>query len=267
MPPDSLGFTHAICRTPSPSVVDGLRAVDRGDPDYAALLREHEAYVAALRAAGVSVEVLPALDAFPDAVFVEDPALVFGEGAILLRPGVSSRAGETAALEPDLRARFAKVLAIADGTADGGDILVTPERVMIGLSARTDRAGAEATARCLAALGRDATIVETPAGVLHFKSDCALLDPETVLVTARLAASGVFAGFREIVVPDGEEAAANALRINDVVLVGRAYTRTQTALEAVGYRVVALDTTEIGKIDAGLSCMSLRWRAPSGVTA
>ena len=261
MTPDSLSFTHALCRTPSPSVVDGLRAVDRGDPDYAALLREHGAYVAALRAAGVKVELLPALDPFPDAVFVEDPALVFTEAAILLRPGVPSRAGETAALEPDLRARFGSVLAIAEGTADGGDILVTPGRVMIGLSARTDLAGAEATARCLAALGRDAAIVETPAGVLHFKSDCALLDPETVLVTARLAASGVFVGFRQIVVPDGEEAAANALRINDVVLVGQHYSRTCALLDKAGYWVVPLATAEIGKIDAGLSCMSLRWRA------
>lgn len=188
------------------------------------------------------------------------------EGAILLRPGVASRAGEAASLEPDLRARFAKVLTIADGPADGGDVLVTSDCVMIGLSARTDRAGAEATVRCLAALGRDAAIVETPAGVLHFRSDCALLDPEIVLFTARPAASGVFDGFRRIVVPDGEEPAANALRINNIVLIGQAYVRTQAALEAAGYQVVALETPEISKIDAEFSCMSLRWGASPGIT-
>jgi dimethylargininase len=205
--------------------------------------------------------VLPALEAYPDAVFVEDPALVFSEGAVLLRPGAATRAGEIAHIAPVLEARFDRVLKIGAGFADGGDILTTPERVMIGLSARTDEAGARALQAALAELGRKSDVVATPKGVLHFKTDCSLLDEESVLATGRLAASGVFGKMRVIVVPDGEEAAANALRVNDVVFVGADYPRTIGMLQGLGFGVVPLETGQIGKIDAGLSCMSLRWFA------
>jgi dimethylargininase len=255
-------FDRAIVRAPASSVAAGLRAGDRGDPSFAEVEAEHAAYVAALTAAGVEVTRLPPLDAFPDSVFVEDPALVFTEGAILLRPGAASRAGEVAALAPVLRERFEVVLDLPEGFADGGDVLVTPHSVLIGLSARTDRAGAEALRARLGELGRKREIVETPAGVLHFKTDCSLLDEETVLTTPRLSASGVFRGrFREILTAEGEEAAANALRVNGVVLASAERPRTLERLSAAGYAVVPLHTAEIGKIDAGLSCMSLRWRA------
>ncbi|HEY5971634.1 MAG TPA: arginine deiminase-related protein [Pseudoxanthomonas sp.] len=253
-------FNSAIFRTPGRSVIDGLRAEDRGDPTYEGVKSEHDAYVAAMRAAGVEVTVLPALEAFPDSIFVEDPALVFAQGAILLRPGTASRAGEVAEIAPTLRDRFDPVLELPpNGFADGGDVLVTPGGVMIGLSARTDRAGAEALVACLAELGRKGEIVGTPAGVLHFKTDCSLLDGESVLSTRRLARSGVFGGLRQIIVPDGEEAAANALRVNEVVMVASGFPKTIEMLDRLGYRVVPVETAEIRKIDAGLSCMSLRW--------
>ena len=256
-------FDRAIVRTPARSVTSGLRATDRGDPTFAGILAEHDAYVAALTAAGVEVTRLPPLEAFPDSVFVEDPALVFTEGAILLRPGAPSRAGEAAELAPVLREIFDHVLDLAgQGFADGGDVLVTPGAVMIGLSGRTDLAGAEALRDFLGQLGRRGEIVATPPGVLHLKTDCSLLDEETILTTPRLSASGVFRGrFREILTPEGDEAAANALRINNVVLASAEHPRTLDCLTAAGYAVTALHTAEIGKIDAGMSCMSLRWRA------
>ncbi|MGN6448500.1 MAG: arginine deiminase family protein [Brucella intermedia] len=254
-------FNAAIVRTPGRSVVNGLRADDRGNPTYEGVREEHEAYVQALRNAGVEVTVLPPMEDYPDSIFVEDPALVFHEGAVLLRPGAPSRMGETAEIEPVLRSLFENVVSLpSPGFADGGDVLVTPKVVMIGLSARTDKSGAEGLRAALAGLGRAAEIVETPKGVLHFKTDCSLLDEETVLATHRLAGSGFFRGMREIVTPEGEEAAANALRVNDVVFVGADYPHTIDKLEKEGYKVVALKTGEIGRIDAGLSCMSLRWR-------
>jgi len=263
MPPpnETCQFTAALVREPSARAVGGLRVVDRGAPDLSGLRREHTAYVAALQAAGVTVERLPALDQFPDSMFVEDPALVFPEGAILLRPGAPSRAGEAAALAPALRARFASVLELPPpGHVDGGDVLTLPDRVLIGLSARTDRAGAEALVGCLARLGRRGEVVVTPPGVLHFKSDCSLLDDATVLVTARLATAGVFPGLRMLTVPAGEEGGANALRVNAAVLAGSHYPRTLALLRREGYAVVPLDIAEVGKLDAALSCMSLRWR-------
>jgi dimethylargininase len=255
-------FNRAIVRQPARSVVKGLRAGDGGDPSYAGICAEHDAYVAALRSAGVAVTVLPRLEEFPDGLFVEDPALVFEEGAILLRPGAPSRAAEARAIAPTLRSLFDVVLDLPSGCADGGDVLVTPRGVVIGLSERTDRAGAEALAGCLAKLGRSAKVVETPAGVLHLKSACSLLDEETLLCVPSLAGAAMFEGLREFVTPGGEEAAANALRVNDVVMAGAGFPRTIERLGTLGYDLVAVETSEIGKLDAGLSCLSLRWWEP-----
>jgi dimethylargininase len=242
-------------------VVDGLRDGGHEGPSWEGVSAEHIAYVAALTAAGVAVEVLSPLEAYPDSVFVEDPALVFPEGAILLRPGAPSRAGEAAELAPVLRRRFERVLAIQSGHADGGDVLVTPGRVVIGLSARTDAEGAEALAEALAMLGRKARIAPTPLGVLHFKSACALLDDETVLAAPAMARSAVFEGLRVLVTAPGEEACANLIRVNDTVLAPAGFPHTLEMLQRHGLMVVTLQTAEIARIDAGLSCMSLRWRS------
>ncbi len=252
-------FDRAIVRAPGDSAVDGLRAGGGPAPIVSALCAEHEAYVEALDEAGVTVETLPPLEDFPDSMFVEDPALVFPEGAILLRPGAPSRAGEAATLDPILRSRFEQVAVLGEGHADGGDVLVTPDIVYIGLSGRTDTAGARALARLLRDIGRETKVVETPLGTLHLKSGAAMLDEETMIVTRAVAASDMFAGFRQIVVPEGEEGAANLIRVNDHVLAGADYPRTLDLLAAEGLRVVALPVAQIARLDAGLSCMSLRW--------
>ena len=258
-------FDRAIVRRPGKTVVDGLRAVDRGDPDFGTICLEHDAYAEALRSAGIGITVLPALEACPDAIFVEDPALVFSAGAIVLRTRAAARTGEADELAPALHDNFDTVLHLPEGGfVDGGDVLVTPDRVMIGLSGRTDRRGAGDLVECLAEFGLAGRVVSTPENVLHFKSDCALLDEETILATARLAASGVFAAFDVIETPAGEEAAANALRVNDTVFVGSQFPRTIELLGDRGYQVFPLQVSEIGKIDAGLSCMSLRWHHQPG---
>jgi dimethylargininase len=254
-------FNRAIVRTPSRSVVDGLRAIDIGAPSYEGVVREHAAYIRALEAAGVTVETLAPLEAFPDSVFVEDTALVFTGAAVLLRPGAATRRDETSEIAAALERNFERVLRLEGGTAEGGDVLATPRAVFIGASARTSLAGAAALGSLLAQIGRRGVVVNTPPGVLHLKSDCSMLDEETILCTPRLAAAEPFPGFRLILTPDGEEGAANALRIGNAVLLADAYPRTAEMLAQAGYRVTPMATAEIAKIDAGLSCMSLRWKS------
>jgi dimethylargininase len=146
-----------------------------------------------------------------------------------------------------------------DGFADGGDILVTPGRVFIGLSARTDQAGAAALKVLLKAIDLAGEIVRVPPGTLHLKTDCALLDEETILAAEGLANSGLFDGYRVLVAPAEERHACNALRVNDVVFVRAGCPRTAEMLERHGLNVIELPVAEIAKLDAGLSCMSLRW--------
>ncbi|HEX4534439.1 MAG TPA: arginine deiminase family protein [Rhizomicrobium sp.] len=253
-------FTNAIVREPAASVVNGLREDTSSVPRFEKIVAEHSTYAAALREAGVEIDVLPPLEAFPDSVFVEDPALVLPEGAILLRPGAPSRLGEREHMRAQLTRHFSHISELEEGEyVDGGDVLVTTQTIFIGLSARTNRAGADALIEKLGALGRTARIAETPPGILHFKTASSLLDEATILATEAMAASGVFAGFRILSVPPDEIAAANALRVNDTVFVGAHYPRTADMLAGAGFAVRPLPVSEVAKLDAGLSCMSLRW--------
>lgn len=253
-------FTHALCRTPAPSAVNGIRAGGGPDPDLAILLAEHEAYVRALRELGLAVDVLPALGDFPDALFTEDVALTFPEGAILLRPGAPTRAGEVAHIRGPLVERHPRLLAMSGpGHADGGDVLRLADRVIIGVSDRTDRTGAGELKGLLAELGYRAEVADTPKSVLHFKTGCGLIDERTVLAVPAMRDCPEFAGLEVVLTPPGEEGAANILRVRDTVLIGERWPATQAMLAARGVPYRALATDHVARLDAGLSCMSLRW--------
>jgi dimethylargininase len=254
-------FDSALVREPARSVVHGLSSQPGPRPLFEAIEREHAQYVRALDECGLAVETLPPLEDYPDSIFVEDPALVSGNGAIVLRPGAQTRFGEVAQIEPALGRRFDRVLRLQTGYADGGDMLLTPRGMFIGLSKRTDHAGATALRGLLQQLGIDARIVNTPSDTLHLKSDCALIGEDHILCTATLAASGLFDDYRKLIVPDSERRAANSLRLNDTILVGEEFPLTLDLLRRSGYTVRALPVRGIGKLDAGLSCMSLRWKA------
>lgn len=257
---ESTRFTHALCRAPGRSAVKGIRANGGPDPDFTGLVAEHDAYVATLRDLGLAVDVLHPLTDFPDALFTEDVALTFPSGAILLRPGAPSRAGEVDHIRAPLAIHHARLLEMTGpGYADGGDVLRLADRVIIGLSARTDRAGAAELAKLLEKLGHRAEIAETPPGVLHFKTGCGLIDDRTILVVPTLADCPQFAGLEVVLTPLGEEQAANILRIRDTVLVGDRWLATRAMLSARGIETRPLPTDQIAHIDAGLSCMSLRW--------
>lgn len=257
----SFRFTHAVTRQPAASITAGLRAVDTGTPDLAVMQAHHAAYVAALRATGATVIELPPLSDFPDSVFVEDTALCLPQGAVIMRPGAPSRLGETAEMAPTLEDLYTTVRRIErhESFIEGGDILVTGREVLVGRSARTNAAGIAELAAIVADWGHSLREVFTPPGVLHFKTDCSLMDADTVLSTDRLAASGCFAGYRVIAVAEGEEASANAIRFNDAVLFPAGFPRTRDRLVDAGYAVTEIGNSECAKLDGGMSCLSLRF--------
>ena len=121
--------------------------------------------MAALQKNGVRVSRLPSLQKWPDSVFVEDPALVFPQGSILLRSIMKERSGEIDLIAPFLRSTFLKVFEIDKGYVDGGDVLWTPNKVIIGLSSRTTHEGAENLVEHLSKLGLNGIITDTPPGV------------------------------------------------------------------------------------------------------
>lgn len=256
----SFEFARAITRRPAASIVDGLRAEDTGTPSLAGMLAAHETYVAALKSTGAEVIELEPLKDFADAVFVEDTALCLPQGAILMRPGAPSRLGEVAEMAPTLRACYEDVREIkGPGHIEGGDILVTGSEILVGRSARTDAAGVAELAEIAAEWGHALREVFTPPGVLHFKTDCSLMDAETILSTKRLSASGCFEGYKILDVAEGEEAAANAIRFNNLVLFPAGFPRTAEMLDKAGFEVVEIDNRDCAKLDGGMSCLSLRF--------
>lgn len=257
----SYRFTHAITRKPSASITAGLRAVDIGTPDLALMQAHHADYITALRSTGAQVVELDALEDFPDSVFVEDTALCLPQGAIVMRPGAPSRLGEAVEMAPHLRALYGDVRQISgeDSFIEGGDILTTEREILVGRSARTNAAGiAELTER-VRDWGHSVREVFTPPGVLHFKTDCSLLDGQTILSTERLAASGCFDGYRVIHTAAGEEACANTIRFNDLVIMPAGFPKTRAVLIEAGYNVQEVGNSECAKLDGGMSCLSLRF--------
>jgi dimethylargininase len=256
----SFRFTHAVTRAPCPAIIDGLRAVDTGTPDLAIFLADHAAYIAALKSTGAAVIELPALGAYPDSVFVEDAALCLQEVAILMRPGAPSRLGEAHEMGRVLHKIYGEVLEIdGPGHIEGGDILTTEREILVGTSARTDAAGVAELRGIVSNWGYSLRVVVTPPDVLHFKTDCSILAGDTILSTPRLAASDCFEGYKVIHTADGEDACANAIRFNDLVLFPSGFPKTAALLDAAGFNVFEIGNTEAAKIDGGMSCLSLRF--------
>lgn len=225
-------FNSIIVREPSRSVVNGLRALDTGNPTYEGVKAEHDAYIAVPCVAGVEVTILPALEDFPDPIFVSDPALVFTvEGAI----PVPSRRLRALVKQLSSNRRCAVgmfdtvVELLNQGFADGGDRSDDTEECHDRPFRLYLDSGAAALIASLDKIGRAGEVVSTPEGVLHSQTDCSLVDEEPSLMS-RLAKSGVFSGLRQLIVPEGEEA-ANALRVNDVVMVGLIYAPSRVAGE------------------------------------
>lgn len=126
-------------------------------------------------------------------------------------------------------------------------------------SARANAHGIAKQTRLVAPWSHTVREILAPPGVLHVKTDCALLDAKTVFVTHRLAASGCFDDYFVVHRAPCEDAAANAIRFNDVVLQTAGYPRTRDAVERAGYTVVEIGNSECARLDGDLSCRSLRF--------
>jgi len=224
------------------------------DPRRAAL--QHRAYVAALQSLGCRLEWLPSLPAHADGVFVEDTAVVVPEVALITRPGVDSRRGETASVAATLAAHVPVLHVSAPACLEGGDVLRIGRVLYVGTSGRTNTAGVAQLAAHLAPFGYRVTAVAM-SGCLHLKSACTFIAPETLLVNPSWVDPAAFAAARVIEVDETEPYAANTLSVAGATLVSTAYPRTNERLVRAGVTTRALDVSELHKAEAALTCMSL----------
>jgi dimethylargininase len=255
-------FSHAIVRPPGANYTEGLTASGLGPPDLKLALEQHRAYCDILRHCGLDVIELPADDSYPDSTFVEDTAVITSRGAILTRPGAAGRRGEVASIRTALIPLFPLPESIQPpGTVDGGDVCDTGEIFFIGLSSRTNEAGAGQLFTWLEDRRYEARIVDIrgESGILHLKSGTASLGEGRLAMIEALRERPEFHGFEKVTIPAGEEYAANCLRVNDTVIAPAGFPGALSALCGLGHPVVELEMSEFQKMDGGLSCLSLRF--------
>jgi dimethylargininase len=255
-------LTHAIVRLPSTNFSDGLTTVSLGVPDYNRALRQHANYCEALQSCGLTVITLPADEQHPDSTFVEDTAILTSRCAILTRPGAETRRREITSIEKALEKSFDEIGFIQrPGTLDGGDVCEAGDHFFIGISARTNEAGAQQLADLLWAYDYTSEFVDVRSvrGILHLKSGLAYLGDNQLVVIEGLASREQFVGYDLISVSPGEEYAANCVEVNGSVLIAAGFPSCATELKELGYQTISIDMSEFQKMDGGLSCLSLRF--------
>ena len=233
-----------------------LAHLERAPIDAVLARRQHREYVAALESLGCRLEWLPPLPEHADGVFVEDTAVIVPEVAVVTRPGVASRRGETASVAAAL-ARHVPVVHLSEpGCLEGGDVLRIGRRLWAGTSGRTNAAGVAQLAAALAPCGYAVQAVPLT-GCLHLKSACTLIPPDVLLANPAWVDPAIFKTRVVIAVAEEEPYAANTLTVGGTTLVSAAYPQTRRRLAAAGIATRALDVGELHKAEAALSCMSL----------
>jgi dimethylargininase len=240
-------------------MIHGLTSAGLGVPDFEKAVKQHDAYINALQNCGLDVTILDADERFPDSVFIEDIALLTPHCAIITLPGAPSRVAESDGIGPVLQGFYKYIeCIIPPGTVEAGDVMMAGNHFYIGLSQRTNQAGASQLISILQKYGMTGSTVKLE-NVLHLKTGVSYLDNNNLLVAGEFITKPEFSDLRKIVINDEEAYAANSVWINGKVLVPEGFNNTAATIEKAGYHVIPVNVSEFQKLDGGLSCLSLRF--------
>ena len=247
----------AITRAVSPAIVNcELSFVDRKPIDLAIAQEQHRAYEKLLGKLGVRVISLPAEPDLPDSMFVEDPAIVLDELAVILPLGTETRRREAPSLAQALAA-FRKLEYVSlPGTLEGGDVLRIGRKLFVGLTRRSNAEGIRQLAAILAPHNYDVITVPVT-GCLHLKSAVTHLGRNRLLANRAWFGTTPLAGHEWIDVDPAEPHAANALALENTIIFPASFPRTRARIEARGFQVTSIDISELQKAESGLTCSSL----------
>jgi dimethylargininase len=219
--------------------------------------RQHLYYIRALAECGVAVTTLPADEACPDCVFIEDTAVVIDRTALVTRPGAPSRRAETAPIAIALDAWVDVIPMIEPATLDGGDVMRVGDRIFVGRSARTNRAGIDQLVAAFAPHGFEVVPLDLPPHVLHLKCVVSPLGGDRILLAEDSIPERAFGAVRIVRVPQRETYAANCVAIGNHAIVAEGFPSTCDALEYAGFTVHQVPTSEVRKADGSLTCQSI----------
>lgn len=217
---------------------------------------QHGDYERLLAGLGCEVVRLPPLDDHPDAVFVEDTAVVLDELAVVTRPGAASRRGEAASTAAALARLLPVVTLEAPATLDGGDVLRVGRTLYVGRTTRTGGAGVAALAALVEPAGYRVAAVSV-SSCLHLKSAVIEVAPGLLLLNPSWVDPAVFRDHELLEVDPAEPAAANALRIGASIVYPSAFEGTRRRLEQRGLDVRTVDLSELALAEGAVTCCSL----------
>jgi dimethylargininase len=221
---------------------------------------QHAGVEAALTSVGATVVQVPGDPSLPDAVFVEDTAVVLDEIAMLTRPGALSRRPETVAVG-HLLSRYRRMLSLREpATLDGGDVLPIGRTLYVGRSTRTNAEGIAQLRAGVGQHGYDVQPVDFVAS-LHLKSAVTRIGEHRVLVNPEWVEPGVFRGLDLLEIDPEEPGAANALLVDGAVIYPSHFPGTRRRMERAGIRVIPVETSELAKAEGGVTCCALVFRS------
>jgi len=252
-------FSKAIVRTPCKSLINGITTANLGLPDYNLALIQHQEYVEALRKCGLEVIILDADEDYPDSTFIEDTALLTPQCAVITNPGAPSRRGETIEIRKVISNYYSDIAEILEpGTLEAGDVKMVGDHYYIGLSQRTNEAGAMQLIDILESHGMTASAIKLEK-VLHLKTGVSYLEKNNFVVAGEFITNPEFQKYNQLIVDDDESYAANCVWVNDYVLVAKGFPKAKKTIEMENYDIIEVNVSEFQKLDGGLSCLSLRF--------
>lgn len=217
---------------------------------------QHSQYERCLVELGCQVRRLADEPDLPDAVFVEDTAVVLDEMAVIMRPGAKSRRAETASTVLGLTPYRELVHIQSPGTLDGGDVLRLGKDLFVGLSERSNLAGIEQLKKFVIKHGYRVFPIEVH-GCLHLKSAVTQVGENKLLINRNWVDANIFGNAELIDVHSDEPLAPNALLVSDTVIYPMSFPRTHANLEAHDIKVKCIDISELQKAEGGVTCCSL----------
>jgi len=233
-----------------------LSFIERKPIDLEKARAQHHTYEELLAKLGARVVSLQEEPELPDSMFVEDPAIVLDELAVICTLGTETRRKEA----PTLAAALEEYRNLAHiklpGTLEGGDVLRVGRNLFVGLNRRSNAEGIRQLAVILEKYRYQVTAVPVT-GCLHLKSAVTSLGRNTLLGNRAWFDWKRLEGFEWVDVHPSEAHAGNCLAIGDSVILPTSFPKTREKMESHGFHVLPLDISELQKAESGLTCSSL----------
>lgn len=247
-------FKRALVREPSSSYKQCVSSHPlHHTVDLGVALEQHTEYCKTLSDLGLELIKLPPNDKYPDSCFVEDNAVVFKNKALITRMGVESRRGEEDEVAVALKDYFEIKRAEAPATIEGGDVIHLPDRLICGITQRTNLEGTKQLGEWLEVT---VDVIQNP-DIVHLKSYMKYLGKNTIITTEQYENHTFLDQLEKLIVPKEDYYSVNCLAIGDTIIMSNRFSNTQRIVKEAGYEVITLEMSEFEKCQASLTCLSI----------